>query len=85
MKTLIENGWILTMDEQFHEYKGGQVLIEDDEIAYVGEAKDHGEVDEIIDASGMLVLPGMVNTHTHMGMVPFRSLADDQNTYIMNV
>ncbi len=77
MKTLIENGWILTMDEQFHEYKGGQVLIEDDEIAYVGEAKDHGEVDEIIDASGMLVLPGMVNTHTHMGMVPFRSLADD--------
>lgn len=77
MRTLIENGWILTMDEQMHEYVQGHVVLENDLIAYVGEAKIHEHIDRIVDARGGIVLPGMVNTHAHVSMVPFRSLGDD--------
>lgn len=77
MRTLIENGWILTMDEEWHEYPSGHLVIEDDRIAYVGEAMVHEDIDAIVDAAGAIVMPGMVNTHTHMGMIPFRSLGDD--------
>ena len=77
MRTLIENGWVLTMDEALHEYQRGHIVIEDDVIVYVGAPKEHERIDVRIDAKGTLVMPGMVNTHAHMGMVPFRSLADD--------
>lgn len=79
MKTLIKNAWILTMDEALSTYPQGMLIIEDDRITYVG---DHdallGEgVDEVIDAAGGLLIPGMVNTHAHVSMIPFRSLGDD--------
>lgn len=77
MRTLIENGWILTMDEAMHEYRNGHIVIEDDVIVYVGAPKEHERLDKVIDAKGTLVMPGMINTHSHMGMIPFRSLADD--------
>lgn len=79
MKTLIKNAWILTMDEALSTYPQGMLIMEDDRITYVG---DHdallGEgVDEVIDAAGGLLIPGMVNTHAHVSMIPFRSLGDD--------
>ncbi len=77
MRTLIENGWILTMDEDMQEYRKGHLVIEDDRIAYVGDVTVHEDIDTIIDADGAIVMPGMVNTHTHMGMIPYRSLGDD--------
>ena len=77
MRILIEHAWILTMDEDMREYQDGQIVIEDEHIVYVGEAKNHDYIDEIINASNQLVLPGMVNTHCHVPMIPFRSLGDD--------
>lgn len=77
MRTLIKHGWILTMNEALTEYRDGYLLIEDDHIAYVGMTCPIVEVDEVIDASGSIVLPGMINLHAHLSMIPFRSLGDD--------
>ena len=77
MRTLIKNAWILTMNEKMQEYKDGQIVIEDDKILYVGKPKEFDSIDNIVDAKNCLVLPGMVNTHCHVSMLPFRSLQDD--------
>lgn len=77
MRTLIKNAWILTMNEKMQEYKDGQIVIEDDKILYVGKPKEFDSIDDIVDAKNCLVLPGMVNTHCHVSMLPFRSLQDD--------
>lgn len=63
MRTLIKNGTILTMDLQGTLIHQGHLIIEDDEIIYVGEAKLEEGIDEIIDAKGGFVLPGMINTY----------------------
>lgn len=77
MRTLIEHAWILTMDEEMREFYDGQIVIEDERIVYVGEAKQQEHIDEIINAKNQFVLPGMINTHSHVAMIPFRSLGDD--------
>lgn len=77
MKTLIRNGWILTMDPQMHEYRHGDVLIEDDRIAAIGESLDGADAECTVDAAGCIIMPGMINTHCHIPMIPFRSLGDD--------
>lgn len=78
MRTLIYNAWVVTMDEEFHEYKDGMLIIEDDVILYVGKTLNlPEEYDEELDAQGGIVIPGMINTHVHASMIPFRSLGDD--------
>lgn len=79
MKTLITNVHILTMDENFTEYNPGFISFSDTVITAVG-AMEHlpGEAYErVIDGKGAIAIPGIVNTHTHIGMIPFRSLGDD--------
>lgn len=34
-------------------------------------------VNQVIDGQNGILMPGMINTHTHVGMIPFRSLGDD--------
>ncbi|WP_321386661.1 amidohydrolase [uncultured Enterococcus sp.] len=78
MRTLIKNVHVLTMDDQMTEYKNGFVLIEDEAIAEIGEWQmQELAADEVVDGQGGLLLPGFINTHTHTGMIPFRSLGDD--------
>ncbi len=77
MRTIIENGWILTMDAENTSYRNGYVVFEDDRITGTG-AGSCPETDGIrINAGGKLVIPGMVNTHCHVSMIPFRSMGDD--------
>lgn len=61
---LIKNAKIITMSG--HDYENGCVLF-DDKIIYVGEAKDL-EADEVIDAAGAVVTPGLIDAHCHVGM-----------------
>ncbi len=75
MITRIENVTILTMDESFTEYENGSVTIQDDEITAVNDFRM--EADTVIDGKGGILMPGMVNTHAHLAMIPFRSLGDD--------
>lgn len=79
MITLIKNIHLITMDEYYNEYKHAYIIIKDNLIADFGKMEDLPEAhyDTIIDGKGAIAMPGMINTHTHLGMVPFRSLGDD--------
>lgn len=80
MKTVIKNAWILTMNELMGQYPNGYIIIDDDIISDVGamdSLPNDIAYDKCIDAKGAILLPGMINTHTHIGMIPFRSLGDD--------
>ena len=59
------------------EEKKQSLLIKNDLIAEISDEIDESNVDKIIDASGKILLPGLVNTHTHLSMTLFRGLADD--------
>lgn len=74
MKTLIKNAAVYH-DGQVDE--GKNILIDGKRIADFPETADGVPYDEIIDGKGMLALPGLVNTHTHVAMTLFRSYADD--------
>jgi len=66
-KMLIKNAdWLVTMDAQKRRLRYADILVEGNAIARIGSGLDKEEaVDEVIDASGMVVLPGFVNTHHH--------------------
>lgn len=78
MKTVIKNANIITMDKNMTHIENGFVVIEDDKIAKIGDMKEYKPQEAIeIDAKGYILMPGMINTHTHISMIPFRSLGDD--------
>lgn len=80
MKKLIKNVHVLTMDAEKTEYPNGYIMIADNMIDAVGSmehAPDEKAIEEIVDGKQAIAMPGMVNTHTHIGMIPFRSLGDD--------
>jgi len=75
---LIKNGTILTMDRENSVIENGQVCIRGDTIARVAPCGDEAyEAKKTIDAKGGLILPGLINGHTHAAMSLFRGLADD--------
>ena len=72
---LIKNAFILSPNTNF---EGKQsLLIKDDVISEIAPQIDESDVDKIIDATGKILLPGLINTHTHLSMTLFRGLADD--------
>jgi 5-methylthioadenosine/S-adenosylhomocysteine deaminase len=78
---LISGGTVVTMDAQDRVLPSGAVAIEGDRIVEVGEADELARkyaAAERIDARGQVVLPGLINTHTHAPMVLYRGLADDR-------
>lgn len=77
---LIEGGAVVTVDDGFAIHDPGWVAIDRDRIVAVGAGSPPAEyrhADEVIDASGMAVMPGMVNGHTHLFQTFFRGQADD--------
>lgn len=80
MKTLIKNANILTMNKNKDIFEKGALIIEGNKISYVGNEENLPELPEninIIDAQNGILTPGMINSHTHVPMVVFRSLGDD--------
>ena len=73
---LIKNALILNPTNDFKDKKQS-ILIKNDKIAEIADVIDEGNVNKIIDAEGKILLPGFVNTHTHLSMTLFRGLADD--------
>lgn len=74
---LIRNGYVLTMDPNDRSFPRGFVRIREGVIVDVGSGEPESGESRIIDADGGVIMPGMVNGHTHIGMSLFRSLADD--------
>ncbi len=72
---LIKNALILNPNN--FENRKQSLLIKDDLIAEISDEIDDSNVDKIIDAEGKILLPGLINTHTHLSMTLFRGLADD--------
>ena len=80
MKKQIINACIVTMNSQMEVVKNGFIDIEGDEILRIGsmnERQTNSPEIEITDAAGMIVMPGFVNTHTHVPMTLLRGFADD--------
>lgn len=75
----IEHGFVLPMDPPGTTIADGVVVVEGSKISYVGAAADAPADNgaELLDATGCLVLPGLVNAHTHVSMTLFRGYADD--------
>ncbi len=73
MRTLIQNGTILTFGRPCRVLKGHQLLIEGDRIAQVAPSIE-GPFDRVLDASGQVVLPGLVNAHMHFYSTLVRGL-----------
>ncbi|NSW51445.1 MAG: 8-oxoguanine deaminase [Anaerolineae bacterium] len=78
---LVKNATVLvTMDANRREIDGGCLFIRDGFIERVGILKDMPqEADEVVDVSGQLVLPGLVNTHHHFYQTLTRALPGAQN------
>jgi 5-methylthioadenosine/S-adenosylhomocysteine deaminase len=76
---LITNGIVLTMDAASRIIDNGSVAIKGTTITAIGPAADLAgqPAAETIDAAGGIIMPGLVNTHTHAAMTLFRGLADD--------
>ncbi|MGD8823198.1 MAG: amidohydrolase family protein, partial [Anaerolineales bacterium] len=76
----LANAHIVSMDDEYHQYDPGDVVIQGDTILAVGEA---GTLDsvyptaEVIDFTGKVIVPGLINAHTHVPMTLLRGLADD--------
>ncbi len=75
MITAIRDAWIVTQDAQRRILRG-DVVIDGDNIVSVGD-RYNGTADREIDASGDIVMPGMINTHTHVAMAPLKGICDD--------
>jgi len=77
---LIRNGSVLTMDPQGTLIETGAVAVSGDRIVKVGKEDAltaSYQAAKTIDARGGIIMPGLVNTHTHAAMTCFRGLADD--------
>ncbi|HWQ46149.1 MAG TPA: amidohydrolase [Longilinea sp.] len=77
---LFLNATVLTMDQALRQYEQGAVAVKGDEIIAVGpeeEIKGNYSATEVIDCGGKVLMPGLVNAHTHVPMTLLRGLADD--------
>ena len=87
MNILIKNGTILPMNiaDDSPKYFTGHLAIEGNRIAFVSSNKadadnflaSHKENCKVIDATGQIVMPGLINTHTHVAMSLLRGISDD--------
>ncbi len=76
MRVRIEGGLVVAMDDAGTVLEGGIVEIEGGRIAAVG-AERSSEPAESVSANGLIVVPGLVNTHCHLSQQLARGLADD--------
>src|SRR3984893_6711716 len=80
MDTVVTGALIVSMDADRHVYEDGAIVIKGDSIVAVGPRKDilsNYAAAQKIDASGKLIIPGLINGHTHIPMTLIRGIKDD--------
>ena len=79
---LIERGAVVTVDDSMTIHDPGWLLVDGDTIVDMGAgdapASARRDASEVVDAGGCAVMPGMVNSHTHLFQTFFRGLGDDK-------
>lgn len=77
---LIKNITAVTMSDSCKLIENAYIVINGNLIEYIGKEKPETEdFDYVIDGENRVVMPGLVNTHTHLAMTLLRSYADDMN------
>lgn len=76
---LVTGGTFITMDRDFSIHEDGCMAIKDGRILRIGRFSDFSDISakEKLDVHGKLILPGFVNTHTHIAMAAFRGAVED--------
>jgi 5-methylthioadenosine/S-adenosylhomocysteine deaminase len=77
---LVLNGTVVTMDKERHVIPDAAIAVEHGRIVAVGPSVEILRMytaPERVDAGGKLIIPGLINGHTHIPMTLFRGLADD--------
>ena len=77
---LLANALVLTMDEQLNQYDSGAVAVRGTDIVAVGREADlrrEYTAKQVLDCGGKVLMPGLVNAHTHIPMTLLRGMADD--------
>ncbi len=78
--TILTGGIVVTMNRQYDIFMDGAVAIRGENIVAVGTSADitaRFEAETVIDCAGQIIMPGLVNAHTHVPMTLLRGLADD--------
>lgn len=77
---IIKHAVILTMDEKHSVLEDGAIAINGNRIEALGSTtkiEQNYAPEQLIDASGCIIIPGLINAHTHIPMTYFKGLADD--------
>ena len=77
MDTLFSHVSVLTMDERMSVWLDAFVGVTDGKIAYLGKKAPEEQPEHIVDASGMVLMPGLVNCHTHLPLSLLRGYGDE--------
>ena len=79
MDTLISNVTVVTMDEHMQVLFGAYIAISDGKILSISKQPPEGQPKTIIDGTGMVAIPGLINCHTHLATTVLRNLTDDES------
>src|SRR5690242_6911253 len=77
---LIIGGTVVTMDKDRRVIEDGAIAVKNGEIVAVGKRADvmrNKTASQTVNAAGRVIIPGLINTHTHVPMTLFRGIADD--------
>ena len=77
MDTLISNTTVVTVNERMEVLFGAYLGVTDGKISYIGKEPPQEQPKTIIDGTGMVAMPGLVNCHTHLATTVLRCFADD--------
>lgn len=77
MDTLFSNVTIVTMDEAMHVYFDAYLGVTDGKISYLAREAPKEKTKRLVPGEGMVLMPGLINCHTHLPMSVLRGYADD--------
>ncbi|MDY6873974.1 MAG: amidohydrolase, partial [Chloroflexota bacterium] len=68
---ILKNATVLTMDDEYRIFRNGAVAVQGDSILAVGpeeEVLEEVQSDKVMDCDGKILMPGLINAHTHVPM-----------------